>query len=301
MELHYLEIFNTVSRLESYRKASDEMHISQPALSTEIKRLEGQIGLKLFDRVGNRVVLNQNGKLLQHYTKQIFSVVADMNIAIEEKKNHIGGTLRIGASNTPGAYIMPIIMAKFCREYPDILCNLSVGNTSEIADSISGGTLDIAVNGGTCNYEKKIFSEVIYMDKLVLVAAPYNKLAGNRLAGKRFVTRKELDKCGFIVHKADSQLYTYYEKFIRLADVAPRINMMIGSIDAMKNAVKADIGIALLPVAAVKNDLKAGSLVKLDVGIPEMDYPYSLIYNKDKVLNAADVRFADFLKQEILS
>lgn len=287
-----MEIFNTVSRLGSYSKASDEMHISQPALSTEIKRLEGQIGLKLFDRVGNRVVLNQNGVMLQHYTKQIFSVVGDLEIAIDKKKNHIGGTLKIGASNTPGAYIMPYIMAKFCKEYPDILCNLCVGNTSEIADSISNGSLDMAVNGGACDYEKKIFSEVIYVDKLVIVASPSNKLAK-----RKDISKHELEQTGFVVHRSDSQLYAYFEKFIMESSLDTKINMMLGSIDAIKNAVRADIGIALLPTAAVRNEMKEGKLVMLDTPFPGMDYPYSLIYNKDKVLNAADVRFADFLRE----
>ena len=74
MDLHYLEIFNTVAQYESYKKASDILHISQPALSVQIKKLEGQIGLKLFDKIGNRVYLSENGIMLQEYTRRIFGI-----------------------------------------------------------------------------------------------------------------------------------------------------------------------------------------------------------------------------------
>lgn len=295
MELHYLEIFNTVSRYESYRKASDEMHISQPALSTEIKRLEQQIGLKLFDRAGNGVVLNQNGIMLQQYTKQIFSVVGDMETAIADKKNYVGGTLQIGASNTPGAYIMPVIMAGFCQKYPEIMCNLSVGNTSEIADAVSHGELDIAVNGGDCSYDSRVSAKVIYVDKLVLVAAPGHNMSvvkGNH-------THDALAKEKFIVHKANSQLYAYYERFATSLSMEQNIAMMLGSIDAIKSAVRANIGIALLPGISVKNELDDGKLISIKLKNLNMDYPYNLIYNKDKALTTADRKFAEYIMDNI--
>ncbi len=295
MELHYLEIFNTVSRYESYRKASDEMHISQPALSTEIKRLEQQIGLKLFDRAGNGVVLNQNGIMLQQYTKQIFSVVGDMETAIANKKNYVGGTLQIGASNTPGAYIMPVIMAGFCQKYPEIMCNLSVGNTSEIADAVSHGELDIAVNGGDCSYDGRVSAKVIYIDKLVLVAAPEHNMS----VVKGNLTHDGLAKEKFIVHKANSQLYAYYERFATSLSMEQNIAMMLGSIDAIKSAVRANIGIALLPGISVKNELDDGKLISIKLKNLNMDYPYNLIYNKDKALTTADRKFAEYIMDNI--
>lgn len=295
MELHYLEIFNTVSRYESYRKASDEMHISQPALSTEIKRLEQQIGLKLFDRAGNGVVLNQNGIMLQQYTKQIFSVVGDMETAIADKKNYVGGTLQIGASNTPGAYIMPVIMAGFCQKYPEIMCNLSVGNTSEIADAVSHGELDIAVNGGDCVYDKKIYVKPLYVDKLVLVAAPGHSY----IRGTKELSKGQLSNERFIVHKPDSQLYTEYEMLTKTIGIERNIAMMLGSIDAIKSAVRANIGIALLPGISVKNELDDGKLISIKLKNLNMDYPYNLIYNKDKALTTADRKFAEYIMDNI--
>ena len=82
MDLHYLEIFNTVAQYESYKKASDILHISQPALSVQIKKLEGQIGLKLFDKIGNRVHLSENGIILQEYTKRIFGIIDELENTI---------------------------------------------------------------------------------------------------------------------------------------------------------------------------------------------------------------------------
>jgi DNA-binding transcriptional LysR family regulator len=291
MELHYLEIFNTVSALESYKKASDAMHISQPALSTEVKKLEGQIGLKLFDRVGNRIVLTENGRMLQRYTSQIFRIVDDMQSAITTAKVEVGGTLHIGASNTPGTYLLPKIMADFRRQYPAVRFTMSLGDTSEIVQLVNKGTLDMAVNGGSCRYGQQVCVEELLHDRLVFVASPENPLAGLAQVGP-----EDLKQVGFVVHKTGSQLSACYRDAAACLGIPENIVMSLGNIDAMKNAVKTGIGVALIPEISARSEIRKGSLVILPVLLPRLEYPYHLVYNRSRTMSLAAVRFCDYLR-----
>lgn len=294
MELHYLEIFNTVSRLGSYKRASNEMHISQPALSNEMKKLEEQIGFRLFDRCGNGVILNRNGRMLQNYTSRIFDIVGDMEGAIADLKSTDKGEIHIGASNTPGAYIMPLVMADYKKKFPNITCSMTVGDTSEIETMVNKGQLDAAVNGGERDYGDQIITRRLFTDRLIFVSSPENEFAG-----KRHISVSDIAEVGFIVHKKDSQLYVAYESFIRQIGLRENIVMMLGNIDAIKNAVKTDIGISLLPETAVRKELQDGSLIMLKTDFDKIDYPYNLILNKRRILTAADTNFISILEDHV--
>jgi len=291
MDLHYLEIFNTVAQYESYKKASDILHISQPALSVQIKKLEGQIGLKLFDKIGNRVHLSENGIILQEYTKRIFGIIDELENTISNTQNFIGGTLNIGGSNTPGSYILPEVIGEFKKLYPRIKFNLHIGNTAEISHLINNGTLDIAINGGNCFYSDYVYVEKLFTDKLVIVASPQNSYCNNKI-----ISVNDLKKMSFVVHKTDSQLYTYYKNFIDELHIPENINMYLGNIDAIKKAVSSNLGISLIPYVAVKFELQFGLLKILNIAEYQLDYPYSLIYNKNKALSATSKKFVEFIR-----
>ncbi len=291
MDLHYLEIFNTIAKYESYKKASDILHISQPALSVQIKRLEDQIGLKLFNKIGNHVQLSENGIMLQEYTQRIFNIVDELNENISDQKNFIGGTLNIGGSNTPGTYILPEVIGAFKKEYPGIKINLHIGNTAEISHLINNGTLDIAVNGGSCAYGSCIYVEQLFEDRLILAASLQNELLKATT-----VTKEDLSGMSFVVHKTDSQLFTYYQKFIEEIDIPENISMYLGNIDAIKRAVESNLGISLIPYVAVKFELQYGIIKELKISDHEFNYSYSLIYNKNKSLSATSNKFTEFLR-----
>lgn len=290
MNLHYLEIFDTVAKYESYKKASDILHISQPALSIQIKKLEEEIGLKLFNKHGNRIYLSENGTMLQEYTRRIFDIVEELEHNITTKKNFIGGTLNIGGSNTPGTYILPSIIGEFKKQYPSIKMNLHIANTTEIGHLVDNGSIDIAINGGNCVYGNNIYVEKLYDDKLVIVASPQNPYCIQEI-----VLPNDLQNMSFVVHKTDSQLYTYYKKFINQLDIPENISMSLGNIDAIKRAVGSNLGISLIPYVAVKFELQFGLLKILNVPECNLKYSYSLIYNQNKYLSTTSKKFIEFI------
>lgn len=294
MDLHYLELFNTVAQYESYKKASEILHISQPALSIQIKKLEEQIGLKLFNKIGNRIFLNKNGLMLQEYTNRIFDIIHELENRISITQNFIGGTLNVGGSNTPGSYILPDIIGEFNKQYPNLKFNLHIGNTSEISHLITSGTIDIALNGGNCFYHNNIYVEKLFDDQLVIVASPQNPYCSLKV-----VEVEDLREMNFIVHKTDSQLYSYYVDFIRAINIPEKITMCLGNIDAIKRAVSSNLGVSLMPYVAVKFELQYGLLKLLNLPVQHPSYPYSLIYNKNKSLSATSKKFIELVRSSI--
>jgi DNA-binding transcriptional LysR family regulator len=293
MDLHYLEIFNTIAKYSSFRKASEILHVSQPALSIQIKKLENQINMKLFYKAGNKTYLSENGLMLFEYTKKIFTLVEEMENSISNQSEFIGGTINLGGSNTPGTYILPMVIGEMKKRYPGVTVNLHIANTSEITTLVENGTLDVAVNGGDCNYSSFVNSEKLFDDKLVIVASP-----GNRLCSKENITIDDLSEESFIVHEKTSQLYTNYKIFISEQKLPENIGMYLGSIDAIKHAVNANLGISIMPYYAVKSEMEIGLLRELRIaGFENLCYPYNVIYNTNKSISFTTRKFIDVLKE----
>lgn len=292
MDLHYLEIFNMVAKYSSFKKASEILHISQPALSIQIKRLEGQTGMKLFHKTGNKINLSEEGKLLYEYTRKIFEMVEEMEKNIATRNDYIGGIINLGGSNTPGTYILPMVIGEMKKLYPTVTFNLHIANTSEITTLIENGILDVAVSGGFSHYSDNIYSEKLLMDKLIVVAAP-----SNRLFKKKKVTIEDLAEESFIVHEKTSQLYTSFQEYFNEFQISENISMYLGSIDAIKHAVYNNLGISIMPYYSVKTELDMGLLKEVILKDKKFDYPYSLIYNKNKNLTLTTQKFIEVLRE----
>jgi len=291
MDLHYLEIFNEVAKHLSYKKASEMLHISQPALSIQIKKLEKQMDIKLFYKIGNKMYLSDKGTKLYAYTSQIFDIIKEMENSMLNENENIGGTINLGGSNTPGTYILPVAIGEMKKLYPNVTFNLHIANTSEITALVENGTLDVAVNGGNCNYSINIFVEKLIDDKLVVVASPMHELCR-----KEQVELEELSKESFIVHEVSSQLYTSFKLFIDAFNIPENISMYLGSIDAIKHAVYENLGISIMPFYSVKSEIEMGLLRELHVGTNIFEYPYNLIYNKNKSISLTVDKFIEVLK-----
>lgn len=293
MDLHYLKIFNTVAKYTSFKKASEVLHISQPALSIQVKKLESQAEVKLFDKIGNKIYLSEAGSLLYGYTQKIFAIVEEMEHNIANHSQVIGGNINLGASNTPGAYFLPKIIGEMKKRYPEVTINLHIADTSEITNLIENGTLDVAVNGGSCNYNDNVYFEKLFDDRLVIVASPENSLSS-----LEEVSLEDLKEASFIVHNSTSQLFTCYRNFTDAYNLPENINMHFGSIDAIKYALYANLGISIMPYYSVKFEIQMGLLKDLNINCDKIAYPYSLIYNKNKYLTLTTKKFIEILIAE---
>ncbi len=294
MDLHYLNLFNTIATLGSMTKASEEMHISQPALSIQIKKLEDSLGLKLFDKQGTRLVLNENGKTLFHYTQQIFMLVQEASNQLADRKLTVSGEVTIGGSNTAGSYLLPSIIGDFKQLYPQVNVKLYIGNTSEIANLIHHNILDFAINGGDVTYTSQIEVLSLKEDPLVLIASNQSIYAKQPIS-----SAEDLANSDFIVHDSNSQLYLAYERVIHELNLEENVAMSLGSIDAIKQAVAADLGLALIPYSAVATELKLGLLHQIKLKNANWLYPYSLIYNKSRFISPATLKLMEMVKKQL--
>ncbi|MGI6686314.1 MAG: LysR substrate-binding domain-containing protein [Bacillota bacterium] len=290
-----MKLFHFLALEGSYTKAAKLLYISQPALSVQIKKLECQLGIKLIDKVGNKISLNENGKLLFQYTQQIFSLIEEANHVLLNNSDCIMGSINVGGSNTPGTYILPKIIGDFKNLYPDVNINLHITNTDGVAQLISEGKLDFAINGGDLTYKNNIYVEKLAADKMVLAVSPLSSISK-----KDCIQPSDLADKNFISHESNSQLRDFIINFINDLGISPNITMTFGGTDAIKQAVAANLGISLLPYSAVSLELKLGIIKELHLKDKSWLYPYSLIYNKSKYLSPATQKMLQLVRNRML-
>lgn len=294
MNLHYLEIFSAVAEFESVTKASALLHISQSALSIQLKNFENELGVKLFDRTGNRISLNKNGKALFEYSKKIFNLAKKAEYELSHHSEFLTGTILIGASAAPGTYILPPIVAKYKKLYPGVNIILNLGTAPEIAHYINSGSIELAVIGGNPIYHKGITAEKLFEENMVLVASPESEYAN-----RKQISLCDIKSMSFVVHKTDSQMYSYYRSFIDSLDIKEKVSLTVSNIDAIKKYVAPDMGVALLPYSSVSYELNSGLLKALPFEALRVKYPYSLVYNVNRYLSPPLEKFIETLRESI--
>ncbi|MEI7670548.1 MAG: LysR family transcriptional regulator [Deltaproteobacteria bacterium] len=295
MDLHYLKIFHASASRLSISRAAEELHLSQPAVSIQIKRLEEVLRLKLFDRIGRKIYLTQNGEILYKYTTKIFDLVMEAEAQIYKLNGTIWGSVQVGATNTPGIYIMPRVLGKFKKQYPDVVANLRVSNGHEIEEMLYQNRIDFAVMSGepVRVWKGALHVEKIYTDQAALIVSPEH-----RLAKKKETRIDELAGEVYITQARDSALFRLLEGILSEIGMPLDISMSLGSTDAIKQAVTYNLGISFLPKITVKLDLKLGLLKEVTLNKKKWKYEYYLVYRKDKKLMPAVEKLMELCKEE---
>lgn len=291
MDLHYLKLFNTLAKELNFSKAANALFISQPAVSMQIKKLESELNLKLFDKIGKSIFLNDNGKILYDYTKKIFSLVEEAEAKLSNINGEFKGSINIGASNTPGTYILPKVLGKFKEKYPAVNTTLHVANTYRIEKMIFENKIDFAINGGDIPYKSQLYVERMAEDKLLLVASPESKYV--RTSGSII---QDLSDAKFIMHEKNSQLYKLSEEIVGKLGLPLNITMCLGSIDAIKQAVASGLGISIIPKSAIAAEIKYDILKVIHLSGFGWKYPYNLIYHKNKNLTPAAEKLIEMIR-----
>jgi len=196
MDVRDLEVFLSVAKHLNFTRAGDEVHLSQPSISVRIRKLEDELGIKLFEQLGKRVVLTEAGQLLAPYARRVVAALDDARHAVEELQGLERGTLRIGASTTPGMYLVPKIIARFKRQHPKIDICLEIKDTKRIEEEIVRNEFDFGFVGGhLIGVEVEVLPWLT--DEIVLVAAPASRLAKKKqirfydLKGEQFISREQ--------------------------------------------------------------------------------------------------------------
>lgn len=290
MDINQLEVLVAVAREKSFSRAADVLDRTQPAVSQAIRRLEKEVGEKLFDRSSKDGTLTIAGEVLLDYAKQMLNLRQNAGVAIKELKNLHHGKVTISANEHTVFCLLPII-EEFSRRHPLIKVEVKRGVASRIPTEITAREVEI----GIISFKPKdesVKSIPIFTDELVLVVSPKHSLAG-----KSTVSIKDLGTETFIAHNAQSP---YREKVISAFDkyqVKLNISTELPSLEAIKKLVEKGVGVALVPKLTAQSEIDNGQLFGLSVKELKLERQLHFIYRRNSVLSHAAKVFLQMAKE----
>ncbi|SAK61233.1 LysR family transcriptional regulator [Caballeronia ptereochthonis] len=289
--LRQLKIFETVARRLSFSRAAEELYLTQPAVSTQVKQLEEHAGLPLFEQLGKKIYLTPAGNEMLHYSRAILEQFREADDAMARLKGISGGTLNVAVISA-GDYFFPRLLAAFTRRNTDVRLNLAVHNREELLHQLSDNLTDLAVmvrpprDMDTVNVS---FAPHPY----VIVAPP-----DHPLVGRRNIPLEALADEPFIVRERGSDTWNSMEEGFagRLSNL--NIAMEITSTETIKQAVIAGMGLSFLSAHTISMELQVGKLAVLDIE----DFPVMLnwfvVHRHNKRLPPVALAFKQFLIEE---
>ena len=273
-----LQVFHTVARLLSFTKAAETLHMTQPAVTFQVRQLEEYFNTRLFDRTHNRISLTEAGEHVFGYADKIFVIYSEMENAVRDLTGEVSGILMIGASTTIAEYMLPALLGDFKAKYPDVNIRLQVGNTDAIVSMIENNVIDLGVvEAPVAN--KNLVVERCRSDHMVLAVPP-----NHPLAGETSVPIARLKEFPYICREEGSGTREVMLEALALDGIdVCEINMVmeLGSPEAVKGAVEADMGISILSRATINKELQLGTLVAIDME-HSIDRPFSFVHQKQK-------------------
>ncbi|MGD8782996.1 MAG: selenium metabolism-associated LysR family transcriptional regulator [Thioalkalispiraceae bacterium] len=273
-----LQVFHTVARLLSFTKAAEELHMTQPAVTFQVRQLEEQFNTRLFDRTHNRISLTDAGNRVYDYAEKIFQLYNEMDHSVRELTGDISGVLILGASTTIAEYMLPVLLGDFKAKHPEVTIRLKVANTDGIVAQVENNEIDLGVVEAPVN-NKNLIVEECRTDHLVLIVPP-----GHELANEEKVSIEKIIQYPFICREEGSGTREVMIESMQTAGINPsdmRIAMELGSLEAIKGAVETGMGVSILSKATLLKELQLGTLVAVDTD-PPINRPFSFVHQKQK-------------------
>ncbi len=293
MEDHKLRVFCAVAETKSFSKASEQIHLTQPAVSLQVQAMEELYETRLFDRSGNSVNLTPAGEILYRHAKEILSLYADAQQSINEITGAIKGSLSIGASSTIGNYLLPTIITAFKKKIPQVNITLVVSNTKTITEKLNAGEIDVALVEGDVS-KQRFTVETLISDELVLIMAP-----AHPWAERRSIPGTELTKEPLVLREEGSGtrqiiLKRLEEHGIKMNDL--RISLTLGSTEAIKGAVEEGAGVSIMSAWAARKSIKMGILKATTLKDIKFNRNFSIISPKRNYCTHTAKEFLDFIR-----
>lgn len=289
--LRQLRVFAEVAQNLSFTRAARELHLTQPAVSQQVKLLEADVGLPLFEQIGRKVQLTSAGTELLRYANQILDLVRETGEALAALKGLKRGVLKLGAVST-AKYFAPSLLAAFTPDYPEVRIKFSVGNREEVIQQMAANDIDLVIMGRPPR-ELDTIAEPFAQHPLVIIAAP-----DHPLARKRRIQLRELAAENFLIREDGSGTRASLEHVFREHGVTYRASMEMSSNETIKQAVMAGLGVSFISMHTLGLELKARKLVLLDVvGLPLVRDWY-VIHLREKRLSPIAAAFRSFLLEK---
>lgn len=290
MDINQLEVLVAVAQEKSFSRAAEVLSRTQPAVSQAIRRLEIEIGEKLFDRSSKDGTLTAAGEVLLEYAKQMMNLRQTAHEAIKELRNLQKGKVSLSANEHTVFCLLPII-EEFRRRFPLVKVEVRRGVASRIPTEVMARETELGIISFKPN-DESVKSLPVFTDELALVVSPKHALAN-----KKSVSVKELGKESFIAHNAPSP---YRQKVIETFEkyrTPLNIGIELPSLEAIKRLVELNAGVALVPKLTAEAEISSGRLKHLTVNEMRLERKLHIIYRRNSVLSQAAQGFLEVAKE----
>lgn len=285
-----LQVFYTVARHLSFTKAAEQLFMTQPAVTFQIKQLEEQFNARLFERSHGKIALTPAGKLVMDYAGRILGLSEEMEARVADLTGAMGGPVLLGASTTIAEFMLPRILGEFKVEYPQVQVHLTVGNSEMIVNRVADHSLDLGLIESP-SHLPSVNTEVCCDDELVLICSPAHKFA--MLAS---VKPQQLMGEAYVSRELGSGTREFADQYLRRCKVAPEdlnVVMELGSPEAIKGVVETGLGFSIMSRARVAKERKLGTLVAIPLE-PRLMRTFSFVHPLEKFRSKLLTTFVEF-------
>jgi len=291
LTLRQLKIFESVARHLSFTRAAEELHLTQPAVSMQVKQLEEAVGLPLFEQVGKKVFLTEAGQEMNRYSRTILATLDEAAQVFDEMRGLERGHLRIAVASTAN-YFVPQLLASFCQRYPGAQVSLDVTNRERLLEALSDNSTDLVIMGKPPE-SMELVAEVFMDNPLVAIASP-----AHPLAGQSDISLERLQQETFLIREQGSGTRSATERFFIEHGLSLSATMEMSSSESIKQGVEAGLGLGLLSLHTLEMELALKRLVILDVQELPILRKWYIMHRAGKRLSAVAKSFRSFVLEE---
>lgn len=290
MELRQLKTFRTVATLLSFNRAADALNYAQSTISAQIRALEEDLGVRLFDRLGKRIVLTEAGELLSQYAQKMLDIEAE-TLADVKKRNQPEGSLTIRAPQSIGNTYLPRVLSEFRRRFPRVSFDFHTCAFHSLEHELQTGVTDLAFLLAESIQSASLLAEPLRFEPLLMVSNP-----GNPLAQKANVSIKDLADQPIFLAKSDCGYRMAFEQMLTEAKVQPRTLLEFNSVEMLKSCLATSDGVTMIPEVTVRSEIDRGELSVLQWEEEHMETAVLMIRHKEKWLSPSLQTFMDIAR-----
>ena len=291
MNLNQLRAFVAVANSLSFTLAAQDLHLTQPAVSLQVKALERSVRIRLFERRGNTLSLTEAGRALLSSAVTMLNAEEEATRVLAELSGAQRGKLAVGANTTGGMYVVPELIAGFRERWPEVEIELHIEPAVRILERIHQNILDVGFTGGPID-DQRFDVEHLVPDPLVLIFSPHHPFAR-----RKSIPVQELAGQPFIVPEATSVMRILFEKALRDAGVPIRIGLQLHEAEPVKKAVEANLGIGIVSAFAVTREVAAGQLAMAEIDGLAMSRHLEMVTRREKYFSPLAQRFRDYTRE----
>ena len=291
LEIYEMNVFVQAAEAMSFTGAAQRLHISQPAVSMQVRQLEQQTGIALTEQIGKKIYLTDAGEEVFRYARSILQQVDEMDDILDKLKGLSGGHLNIAAISS-ASYFAPKLLGTFHQRYENVSVSINVTNQTSVLRQVADNEVDMAIMGQPpkdSNLDAIPFME----NPLVIIAPP-----DHRLAKTKSISLKQMENEIFLVREPGSGTRGAMMRFFKANDIKLTTGMEMGSLEGIKQGVQAGLGLGVVPHGAIEIELQLGKLAVLNVKGMPIKRHWHVVLHEGKRLSAAAEAFRELLVDE---